>query len=243
MIFVVLPAFNEEAAILPLLEGIHSTLTETGLAHQFLVVDDGSRDNTHALLEGCKRQFPLTVLTHPENLGLGAAIRSGMMKALEIARAEDVVVTMDADGTHPSTLIPAMIQKVDREGFDVVIASRFRPGAMVLGVPWFRLLTSSVASTLLRLCKPIPGVRDYTSGFRAYRLQAIRDAYERFGDSLFAERSFACMADILIKAATKSPRIAEVPLVLRYDRKAGGSKIHLLRTIGRTIGIALSRVR
>jgi len=100
--------------------------------------------------------------------GLGETIRDALELAARKADPEDVVVTMDADNTHPVELIPEMVPRL-LEGYDVVIASRYRTGASVVGLSGFRRLMSFGARLIYQAVFPIRGVRDYTCGFRAYR--------------------------------------------------------------------------
>jgi dolichol-phosphate mannosyltransferase len=174
------------------------------------------------------------------NQGLAAAIRTGLTAALSRCGPDDVIVTMDCDNTHPPRLIPGMLEMI-REGRDVVIASRFQPGAEVIGVPRSRLLYSIGARWLFQLLFPIRGVRDYTCGFRAYRAEALRQAVARYGDGLISETGFSCMADLLLKLRTLPLEMSEVPLELRYDRRGGGSKMQVLRTIRQTLGLLVRR--
>jgi dolichol-phosphate mannosyltransferase len=149
-------------------------------------------------------------------------------------------VTMDADDTHPPSLIPGMIAR-GKSGADVVIASRFRHGAEWHGGAWNRALFSYGVSWLFRVWWPMRGVRDYTCGYRAYRSDVIRKAYERYGDSFVSEPSFACMPDVLWKVSRLDVTMAEVPLLLFYDRKPGVSKMNVSRTIRRTLQLIVRR--
>src|SRR5262249_22141031 len=144
------------------------------------------------------------------------------------------IVTMDCDNTHPPRLIPQMLARLD-DGRDVVIASRFEPGAKVVGVPRSRVVYSLGAKWLFQLMFPIRGVRDYTCGYRAYRSEAIRLAAQRYGDELITETGFSCMADLLLKLRKLPLAMGEVPLELRYDRRGTDSKMRVLRTIRQTM--------
>ena len=125
--------------------------------------------------------------------------------------------------------------------FDVVIASRFQPGAQEIGVPAFRILLSHVASAGIRTIVGYPGVRDYTCGFRAYRGETLRNLIDTFGDDNFIrENGFSCMFELLLNLRAIRARISEVPLVLRYDLKEGASKMRILRTMWRYV-ITLTR--
>jgi dolichol-phosphate mannosyltransferase len=88
------------------------------------------------------------------------------------------------------------------------------------------------AFVLFRLFLGLPGVRDYTCGYRAYRSTLIRRAFERYGDDLITRNGFACTDQLLVNiACLGNVRMEEVPFILRYDRKKGASKLNLGVTI------------
>ncbi|MCS7306461.1 MAG: glycosyltransferase [Thermoguttaceae bacterium] len=233
-IFVVLPAYNEEENLGPLLDGIAQTMAEENFPYQVILVDDGSQDGTVAIALARQDQMPIRIERHPQNQGLGRTIADGLRLAAADAAPQDIIITMDADNTHPPGLMGAMIRAV-REGRDLVIASRYQPGARVLGVPRIRRFFSWAASRLFRLVFPIPSVWDYTCGYRAYRAALLQEAFGRYGDGLVSEAGFACMVELLLKLHKLGAICGEVPLILRYDRKAGRSKMQVGRTIGRTL--------
>jgi dolichol-phosphate mannosyltransferase len=94
---------------------------------------------------------------------------------------------------------------------------------------------SQGASALFRLFTPVPGLRDYTCGYRLYSYDFLRRLFEYYGESLFTERGFACMADLLLKSRALRPRVGEVAMVLRYDEKLSASKMKVARTIYQTL--------
>lgn len=239
-IYVVLPAYNEQENLGPLLDGIAEAMAEEGFDYQVIVVDDGSRDDTLAVAQARAKNMPLRIERHEVNQGLGPTIRDGLAAAAKSCHGRDIVVALDADNTHPPGLIGAMVRRV-REGNDVVIASRYQPGARVLGVPPVRRLLSWGAGTLFRMVFPIPGVKDYTCGYRAYRGEFLQGAFERYGDRFVSEAGFQCMVDILLKLHRLGAICCEVPLVLRYDLKGGVSKMKVGRTVLRTLGLMVRR--
>ncbi|MGC4114197.1 MAG: glycosyltransferase [Myxococcales bacterium] len=237
----VLPAFNEAPNLPPLLDAVASVAAqETGHPLQVLVVDDGSKDAT-AQVSKQPRSVPVEVLAHPRNLGLAAAFRTGLLAAIERAGDDDVVVVMDADNSHRPEQIGELIAALDR-GADVAIASRYRPGAQIRGVPQSRQLMSTGMSWLFRLVNPISGVRDYSCGYRAYRASLLKAAYRAQGERMFAQEGFACMVAMLLRLQEQGARFVEVPLDLRYDRKAGASKMKVGATVARTL-LLLGRER
>jgi dolichol-phosphate mannosyltransferase len=213
---------------------------EDGMPYTVLVVDDGSRDRTLEVAEDHARHMPVRVVRHEVNQGLGATIRDGLRAAAETCTDWDIVVAMDADNTHTPWLIRAMTRQV-KEGNDVVIASRYQPGAEVRGVPLPRVFLSWVASWLFRVVFPIRGVRDYTCGYRAYRGSVLKAAFAQYGERFIDQDGFQCMVDILLKLRAMDLVFGEVPMVLRYDYKQGASKMKVLRTVWRTLGLLVRR--
>lgn len=240
-VLVVLPAYNEEKGIGPLLTSIDEALDEAGIGHEIIVVDDGSSDRTGAILADRQRTMPsLFVAAHDGNKGLGVTIRDGLRVATQRSGARDVIVTMDADETHLPGLIPRMVQMV-REGHDVVIASRYQRGSRVVGLSPFRKALSLGASMLIRRMFPIPGVRDYTCGFRAYRAAVLKAAFQDYGDRFVDQDGFQCMVEILLKLTKRRLVFGEAPMILRYDLKQGDSKMKVLKTSRATLRLLVRR--
>lgn len=239
-VWVVLPAYNEAQSLPPLLRSIQSALEPAGVDYRVIVVDDGSQDDTAEIAAEAAADGPVELIIHAKNQGLAAAIRTGLEAAVDRSGPDDVIVTMDCDNTHPPRLIPEMLSEINN-GRDVVIASRFQHGAKVVGVPASRMAYSIGAKWLFQVLFPIRGVRDYTCGYRAYRADAIRQAVAAYGHNLITETGFSCMADLLLKLRRLPLQMSEVPLELRYDRRRGGSKMRVIRTIRQTAFLMIRR--
>lgn len=237
MIWIVLPAYNEMENIEAVLRGIHEALPKHE-TYRVLVIDDGSTDDTARLTEQHRSQIPVRVVSHVRNQGLAQAVRTGLGEVARNADDDDVLVIMDADNSHPSPLIPRMVHELDA-GADVVIASRFQHGAQVFGVPPMRRFLSRGASVVFRVLFPIPGVRDYTCGYRAYRVGLVRRAMEFHGEDFLRSTGFSIMTELLLRFRPLRPRVREVPFVLRYDLKKGKSKL----VPGATIAQYLALIR
>lgn len=233
-LWIVLPAFNEEENLGKLIESIAYRLNGHSMRYEIVVVDDGSADETARVAQGFQFQLPVTVITHTTNLGLGATMRDGFEYVAQKAESTDIVIAMDADNTHNPGLIGQMVECLS-EGNDVVIASRYQNGSHTKGVPGYRQLLSLGASYLFRVCFPVKGVRDYTCGYRAYRVGLIQTAFRRYGNEFINQNGFECMVDILIKLRKLDAIFREVPLVLRYDLKVGASKMRVVKTIMRSL--------
>ncbi len=239
-VVVVLPAFNEAEALTPLLERMRNDMREAGLQYEVVVVDDGSSDETALVASHASFDMPVTCVCHEKNQGLAAAIRTGFRSALAITSPGDVIVTLDADNTHPPATIARLVQMI-REGHDVAIASRYQAGSRVLGVPMHRNLLSLGARGLFKVFFPIRGVRDYTCGFRAYRQELMQAASDYYGDQFVSEQGFSCMVDVLLKLRRFRPLMGEAPFILRYDQKGGVSKMRITKTIWETITLMVRR--
>lgn len=240
-VWVILPAFNEADNLPPLLEGISQALSRALYGYGVIVVDDGSRDRTREVALRYTSMLPLSLATHDTNMGLARTMQTGIRAALDRAERDDIVVTLDADNTHPPELIPDMVAAIG-QGSDVVIASRYAPGGTEEGVPVMRRVLSLGIGVLLRVRFGLKGVRDYSCGYRAYRVSLLRRAAERYGPALIESRGFTVMAELLVKLRPFAPRIVEVPLHLRYDRKRGPSKLRVLHTVTEYLLLLFARI-
>ena len=239
-LWIVLPAYNEEGSIGPLLDSLLGELEADTPDFVILVVNDGSTDRTAEIVRGYAGSERVVLIDQPQNRGLAETLRTGLLAAVDKARPDDVVVVMDADNTHPAGLVFRMIRLI-REGNDVVIASRYREGSHVRGLSIHRRALSLGASWLFRTVFPTPGVRDYTCGYRAYRAGVLMQLVEKHGQEFISTDGFACMIDVLLRLRQQDAIFCEVPLVLRYDRKEGASKMKVLRTIGETLSLLARR--
>lgn len=239
-VYVVLPVYNEESRIESLLQHIDEAMKDADVEYQVVLVDDGSRDSTGRIVQRCSAQMPIRMIRHELNAGLGATIRDGLIAAAGVSTDRDIIITMDADDTHAPGLILRMIRMIS-EGHDVVIASRYREGSRCVGVPMARRLLSRGASWLFRAVFPIRGVRDYTCGYRAYRAPVVKDAFAKYGEEFLDQDGFQCMVDILLKLRHMNLIFGEVPFILRYDYKEGGSKMNVSRTVKDTLGLMWKR--
>lgn len=239
-VHVVLPVYNEEGKIRSLLDHIDEAMEDAAIAYEIVLVDDGSRDRTPAIVDAAAASMPIHVMRHKVNQGLGATIRDGLLRAVERAGARDVIVTMDADDTHAPGLILRMVRMIS-EGHDVVIASRYQRGSRTVGVPFHRLMLSHGSSWLFRMIFPIRGVKDFTCGYRAYRARVLRESLDRYGENFFDQDGFQCMVDILLKLRRMNVIFGEVPFILRYDYKEGGSKMNVPKTVFDTMKLLVRR--
>lgn len=234
-VIILLPIYNEAPKLAHTLEELHQVLGSQGLPYTVVAVDDGSQDATPGILQDYAARLPLVILTHPVNRGLGETIRDGLRRAAALSEAlkEDaVIIRMDADHSHDPASIPQMLALIE-EGYDVVVASRFAPGGAQRGVPVHRRFMSRAANVILHACAPIPGVRDYATGFRAYRASVIRRALAVYGQAFIELQGwgFTSTVEKLLKLRRLNVRMTEIPIILRYDLKRSRSKMRIGTTM------------
>ena len=199
---VVIPAYNEAERLPPTLSKIRSYLEGRGGSFEILVVDDGSRDDTARGAEALGAE----VVRNDRNRGKGFSVRRGML----LARGARRLMT-DADLSTPIEDLPRLLEAMD-QGYGVVIASRALPGSNIeVRQPWYRENMGRVFNWCVRLLA-VPGLQDTQCGFKLFRADAARDAFE--GARL---DGFSFDVEALFLARRHGHRIAEVPVTWRND--------------------------
>jgi dolichol-phosphate mannosyltransferase len=231
-VWVVLPAYNEGKVIDPLLREIHAALTAAGRSnHTLIVVDDGSADDTAARVRALESELPVLLVPHAQNEGLGRALRTGLLAAVERAAPDDVVVTTEADGTQPTEVLPEMVRAVE-EGHDFVVATPLVDPTGFRGVPFYRRFISRGANLLYANLFPIHTLHDYTNLVRAMRAAILQRAVRQYGiDGIISRRGFESVPELILKLRPLLPRILELPLVIDHSILQRRSQMPILRTI------------
>ena len=187
------PAFNEEKTI------ARVVIAASKHVDTVVVIDDGSSDYTSLIAE----KVGAYVIRHDQNRGKGVSLRDGFGWAKR--EKYDILVTLDADGQHDAEDIPKLLQPIVDGNADIVIGSRVRrPPSM----PMTRRIGQKLVDSLAGV-KSAGSVVDSQSGFRAYSRKAI-EAIE------FTEPGMGAELEILLKGASESLAIVEVPVVMRY---------------------------
>ncbi len=242
-LYFLLPAYNEAENIPALMEKIGVFSKTASSPCKVVLVDDGSTDGTAAAAVKASQSppaaFELIPVSHPKNLGLAEALRTGLKKILSIASPEDFVVTMDADNSHDPLLVPLMASCCPQGGG--AIASRYLTGSDEVGLSLHRKLLSRGCNAFLRAFFPIRGVTDYTSGYRLISVELVEALARKSSEKFFVAKGFVATSELLINLARSGGMFVEVPLVLRYDLKRGQSKMRLARTILDYAGLLLRR--
>ena len=211
-VLVIIPTYNERDSLPIQLAGVRKYAPKADV----LVVDDASPDGTGEWADGAaKRDSAVHVLHRPGKQGLGVAYRAGFEWGLE--RGYDVLVEMDADGSHQARQLPDLLAKVG-EG-DLVIGSRWVRGGSVVNWPLRRRLLSVWANRYVRVALGIP-VKDATAGFRAYAAATLRQIDREAVDS----QGYGFQVDMCWRAIQAGARVVEVPIEF-MERSQGVSKM------------------
>ena len=231
MIHVVIPAYNEAGNIAAVLDGIRDRVVPLGLPHRIVVVDDGSTDGTADLCRGASEpERPVEVLVHPRNLGPGAAFRTGFLHVLRGADPLDVVLTLEGDTTSDPAVLARMLHRIWEEGDHIVLASCYLYGGGIKGTQIHRVGLSHIANGLMKKSLGLSGLATLSSFYRVYQVSALQAMAGRYGEGFLTSHGFECMVEILYRAARLGLRISEVPMVLDGSRRAGKSKMRVLKT-------------
>lgn len=218
-VVVVVPTYNEREN-LPVLAGLLAALPVPNL--HLLVVDDSSPDGTGEIADKLAAESPerVGVLHRTAKDGLGRAYIAGMTRALE--DGADIVVQMDADLSHPASVIPAMVEVLATTDTAVVLGSRYIAGGEVAEQwPWHRKALSAWANfyvnAILRL-----RVKDATAGFKAWRAQTLR----AIDLPSIHSNGYSFQVEMNHRTVKRGLKIQEVPIRFE-ERIAGASKMSL----------------
>jgi glycosyltransferase involved in cell wall biosynthesis len=205
-ISIVIPAYNEAAAITETVREIRRVLSESGIEGEIVIVDDGSTDNTSEIVA----QTDARLIRHPHNRGYGASLKTGIRQA-----RNDVIVIIDADGTYPIDAIPALAEKMS--AYDMVVGAR--TGATVQ-VP---MLRRPAKWMLNRLANYLSGVDipDLNSGLRAFRKNVA------VGFFRLLPSGFSFTTSITLAMLTNDYNVLYIPV--NYYKRVGKSKIRPLQ--------------
>jgi dolichyl-phosphate beta-glucosyltransferase len=206
----VIPAFNEELRLLPTLERLHAHLSARPLSYEILVVDDGSRDRTCAVVEAAAARMPNIVLVRQRpNRGKGAAVRRGMLAARGRIR-----VMWDADCSMPPEELPRLLAPIVAGRAEIAIGSRYAAGARTVKQPRYRVMWSRLCNKIIQRFL-VPRVLDTQCGFKAFTAAAARSL---FGSATIDGWAFDL--EILALARRRAFTIDEVGVEWKDDERS-----------------------
>lgn len=211
-VLVCIPTYNERENITPITGRVLASVPD---AH-ILVIDDGSPDGTGALAdELAAADERIHVLHRTEKAGLGAAYIAGFTWGIE--QGYDVLVEMDADGSHRPEQLPRLLGALDHA--DLVLGSRWVPGGKTVGWPLYRKAISLGGTVYPRMLLGLK-VHDATGGYRAFR----RDTLKAIDYTTVLSQGYCFQIEMAWRTAKAGLRIVEVPITFA-DRELGESKM------------------
>jgi len=211
-VVVIIPTYDERDNI----ESIVTRVRSAAPAVDIVIVDDNSPDGTGEIADKLTASDTRVHVMHRAGKsGLGTAYIAGFNWALEAGY--DVMVEMDADGSHDPQDLPALLAAL--ESADLVIGSRYVPGGTVVNWPKSREALSRGANIYVRLMLGI-GVRDATGGYRAYRARTLREIGLQDVDS----QGYCFQIDLTLRTIERGGTVTEVPITFT-ERARGASKM------------------
>lgn len=210
---IVVPTYNEADNV----GEIAPRLLAAAPGVEVLFVDDASPDGTGAILDELAAREPrVHVLHRAGKLGLGTAYRDGF--AWGIARGFELLVEMDADGSHDPRHLPEMFRRA-RDGADVVVGSRYVAGGGTVNWSFGRKLISRGGSLYARSVLGV-AVRDLTAGFMCWRTSALL----AIDLATITSNGYSFQIEMKYRALERGLRLVEIPIVF-VDRRVGQSKM------------------
>lgn len=211
---IIIPARDEEESLPSTIQDIDSTLTAAGVPHEIVVVDDGSKDRTWALLQELALKYPaLKPTRNPGPHGFGRAVVWG----LDHSRGDAVAIMMADASDAPSDAVEYW--RLLQAGHDCAFGSRFMAGSEVIDYPRLKLAVNRLANFLVRVGFRIP-LNDTTNAFKAYRRTVID------GCRPFLAPHFNLTVELPLKAIVRGYSYAIVPISWR-NRRFGVAKLKL----------------
>jgi dolichol-phosphate mannosyltransferase len=210
----VVPTYNERERLEELVDALFAAAGASDVALEVVIVDDNSPDGTGALADELARTRRMRVVHRAGKLGLGTAVVAGFAVA-----SADIVGVMDADFSHPPSLVPKMVAVFRATEADVLVASRYIPGGSTPNWPITRRLMSRVACLLAR---PLSPIRDAASGFFLIRRRIVSGVTIQAG-------GFKICLELVVRGWPA--RLVEMPYQFD-DRELGESKMSLREAAG-----------
>ena len=204
---IVVPTYNERDRLAELVDAVFDACRRAGLELELIVVDDNSPDGTGVLADQLATTRRMVVIRRAGKLGLGTAVVAGFSRA-----SAPIVGVMDADFSHPPSMVPTLLKTFRTTGADVVIGSRYVRGGTTPNWPTSRRMMSRLACYL---AWPLTAIRDPTSGFFLIHRDLARGTTIKAG-------GFKICLELVVRGWPT--RIVEVPIRFE-DREQGESKM------------------
>ena len=214
LLSIVIPARDEAGCIASTVEHLHLELRLHGVPHEIVVVDDGSSDETWAILKDLRDKLPeLSPVQNNGEHGFGRAIVHG----INHSRGDAVVVMMADESDDCRDVV--RYWKLLNEGYDCVFGSRFMKGGGVIDYPWLKLKLNRIANLMIRVLFRIK-LNDTTNAFKAYRKTTLD------GCRPFLSPHFNLTVELPLKAIVRGFSWTVIPITWR-NRRTGVAKLKI----------------
>lgn len=211
---VIIPTFNESENIGKLLIDLNQGLDSSRIKYELIIVDDDSSDDTATIVSQFSKADPrIKFISRKGKRGIGSAIFDGFLKS-----EGEVIVTMDADFSHPPESVIALIKAMNK--YDVAVGSRYVSGGEMNG-PLTRRVLSKMLNSVIVLILNL-NIHDCTGGFMALKRKVFNSIDKIAGKS--GDFSF----EIIYKAKRAGFKITEIPFIYRWRTK-GKTKTNVLK--------------
>jgi len=226
MIWLLAPVFNESQNVSALINSVDLEITR-GLAFTWIIVDDGSDDDTVRQTKACLGEGHV-LIEMGRNGGPGKAFEAGMKHFLGHASKTDLLLTLEGDGTADLESLSEMLRMQHDKNAHLVLASVYLPGGGFSKTSALRLMISHAANSLSRIWLGMP-YQTLTSFYRLWTYGALEQINDKY-QPLIESSGFICQVELLYKSHLLQHRITEVPTRVYSERRKGPSKMKLLKT-------------
>ena len=227
MIYFLIPIYNEADNILELSKNLHSLELDDDVFYVFS--DDGSTDESIALLEKEFNNDNFHTITDGKNYGPGHAFNVGFNWVLnQNTKKNDIIITLESDSTGDYELINKMIQ-INKLGYDLILASVYAQGGGFEKTSFFRKSISFVANMFFRVVFNIK-VLTLSSFYRCYDIELLKALQSKYSNKIIEEQGFICMLEILLKSIALKANVVELPMQLKSENRVGKSKMKIVKT-------------
>lgn len=213
---VVIPAYNEADKIVRTLTQVVAFMDDFAKSYEVLVVDDGSADNTAAIVEGFSKENQTVRLIRNRHKGKGPTVWTGVMKA-----DGEYIYMADADLATPISELKKLSLWIKEKDYDIVIASREGSGALRVGEPFYRHLMGRVFNKWVQIVA-LPGIKDSQCGFKLFKKNTAKEIFKKLAiygkETKEIEKAYlgAFDVEVLYLAKKLKKRVKELPVTWSY---------------------------
>jgi dolichol-phosphate mannosyltransferase len=233
-------AYNEAENLKKLIADLIINLNILQRDFEIIFCLDGTTDNSVEVISQFKKDANITILPIENVRGLGNAYKKIFYYIVNNCQKNDLIISLDADNTHNPEQIKDLINYLEINYLDLVIASRFFEKSIISSFPLYRSLISITTSIILQNLFTVRNYKnkkiiDYTSGYRIYRAEIFFELINKYQNQFIIEPEFTYTCELLIKIFRSDFKIDEVPIIYDYDKKIGKSKLNFLKNFQRLI--------